>query len=264
MSTQLEALNTDEKIELLKQEKIVRDGRETFVKVGMALEVIRDRKLYRQTYGTFEEYCQEKWKFSRQYASQLITGAAAVKALPPSLSRIVDNPRVAAELAKVPEKSREEVVRKAKASGKPVTGKAIKEKAKEVDESKPKFKELCETGAVIPDKLLPLWRRRDEVLIMMKEISNIKCVVERGLADEDPLFGELNNGFVADANQLRSTLSQALPYAVCTGCNGQLTEKCTLCNGRGFLSKLRYQTVPKEIRDMRDKVVAARVKAARK
>ena len=35
---------------------------------------IRDNRLYRETYGTFEEYCKEKWNLERRRAYQLIDG----------------------------------------------------------------------------------------------------------------------------------------------------------------------------------------------
>jgi hypothetical protein len=32
-----------------------------FIAVGRALSTIRDRKLYRQQYRAFDDYCTEKW-----------------------------------------------------------------------------------------------------------------------------------------------------------------------------------------------------------
>jgi hypothetical protein len=40
--------------------------------VGNALLDIRDGRLYREEFGTFEEYCQQRWKMSRIRAHQLI------------------------------------------------------------------------------------------------------------------------------------------------------------------------------------------------
>jgi hypothetical protein len=39
---------------------------------------IRDGRLYRETHGTFDDYCREGWGFSRHRASQLITAAEVV------------------------------------------------------------------------------------------------------------------------------------------------------------------------------------------
>jgi len=46
-----------------------------FYEVGFALMQIRDNRLYREVYGTFEEYCKEKWGMSRPRAYQLIRAA---------------------------------------------------------------------------------------------------------------------------------------------------------------------------------------------
>jgi len=50
------------------------------------LLAIRESKLYRQEYGTFEEYCQDRWNLSRPRAYQLIDAAAIAG----RLSTIVD------------------------------------------------------------------------------------------------------------------------------------------------------------------------------
>lgn len=49
---------------------------------------IRDNRLYRVEYGTFEEYCKEKWGISRPRAYELMK-AAEVKE---NLSEISDKP----------------------------------------------------------------------------------------------------------------------------------------------------------------------------
>jgi hypothetical protein len=51
---------------------------------------IRDNKLYREGYGTFEEYCKEKWDIKRQRAYELIS-AAEVKE---NLSEIYDKSEI--------------------------------------------------------------------------------------------------------------------------------------------------------------------------
>jgi DNA adenine methylase len=64
------------------EEKIVK-GLRTFIEVGNALLSIRDKRLYRQGYGTFEEYCQERWSMSRAYTYRLIAAAETVNILSP-------------------------------------------------------------------------------------------------------------------------------------------------------------------------------------
>jgi hypothetical protein len=59
---------------LADQEKIIEAGRKTFVAVGTALQKIRDHKngiLYKR-YGTFDDYCNQRWEFGRVYAHRLM------------------------------------------------------------------------------------------------------------------------------------------------------------------------------------------------
>jgi hypothetical protein len=69
-------LTTPERHDLETLEGIVQRGLDTFIEVGRALAEIRDRRLYRQTHGTFEEYCHDRWLLGRTRAYQLIDAAA--------------------------------------------------------------------------------------------------------------------------------------------------------------------------------------------
>lgn len=86
-------LLVEEVSELHHHEKTIEQGLKTFVDVGNALLAIRDKRLYRQSFGTFEDYCQDRWGMSRPRAYQLIE-AAEVRI---NLSTIVDIPLPATE-----------------------------------------------------------------------------------------------------------------------------------------------------------------------
>ena len=53
-------------------------GLQTFVEVGNALLEIRDSRLYRQQFPTFEAYCRERWRLSRPRAYELLNAASVV------------------------------------------------------------------------------------------------------------------------------------------------------------------------------------------
>src|SRR5438046_809716 len=59
------ALSSAESAELNRCEAIISKGWETFVEVGRALSIIRDRQLYRKEYRNFAAYCQQRWWFGR-------------------------------------------------------------------------------------------------------------------------------------------------------------------------------------------------------
>jgi len=70
--------------ELLELETIIENGLKTFVDVGLALMKIKEKKLYRQEYGTFEEYCKSRWSISRSYGWRLIESAKVIENLLPT------------------------------------------------------------------------------------------------------------------------------------------------------------------------------------
>ncbi len=102
-------LTASESTALAEHEAVIERGIQTFYKVGMALADIRDRKLYRSDYGTFEEYAEKRWQMSRPRAYQLIEAAAVVSTTVDTGLPAPKNERQARELGRVPESQRAEV-----------------------------------------------------------------------------------------------------------------------------------------------------------
>lgn len=73
------ALTKSEESRLSELEATIGHGLNTFVEVGSALAAIRDSRLYRAEYGTFEEYCDKRWRFARRTAYQYIEAAEAAE-----------------------------------------------------------------------------------------------------------------------------------------------------------------------------------------
>jgi hypothetical protein len=72
---QLGMLEPAQRDRLAVLEAVVERGLETFVEVGAALSEIRDGGLYRDTHGTFDSYCRERWGFSRRTGYDLMQTA---------------------------------------------------------------------------------------------------------------------------------------------------------------------------------------------
>jgi hypothetical protein len=53
-------------------ERVIEQGKQTFMEVGQALLEIRDRRLYLETHATFADYCSERWGFSDRHARRLM------------------------------------------------------------------------------------------------------------------------------------------------------------------------------------------------
>ena len=69
-------LNGIAKRRLEKLEQVIENSQVAFVASGTALKEIRDAGLYKETHGSFEKYCADRWRISRSQAYRLIDGAA--------------------------------------------------------------------------------------------------------------------------------------------------------------------------------------------
>lgn len=116
-----DALTTDERTELNQCETVIERGIKVFFEVGEALLSIRDKRLYRATHHTFEQYCRERWDMSRRRANQLIESAAVIG----NLGTIVPKPANEAQARELvtltPDEQRlvVEVVKQTAPNGKP-------------------------------------------------------------------------------------------------------------------------------------------------
>jgi len=138
-------LSVEEKKELKKLEAVIHNGLSTFFLVGQALATIQQKKLYRDKWRTFEGYAEDVFGLSRPRAYQLIE-AVKTREMVENLSTIVDknpseivpNERTARAIAAVPEEQLQavldEVVVQHQETGKPVTGKMVKDAAQKVAE----------------------------------------------------------------------------------------------------------------------------------
>jgi len=127
---------------LIELEKIIEAGRQTFIEVGTALAEIRDSRLYKADFSTFDDYCIHKWGFKRAHAHRLIKAASVAIELSPVGD--VPSERAARELVKVPKEKRETVIKAvittAKSADRPITAKDIQFAASPATESEPNFK----------------------------------------------------------------------------------------------------------------------------
>lgn len=125
-------LTTAEAATLRGCEGVIERGKKAFFEVGNALATIKDDRLYRETYDTFDEYCSAKWGFKRTYAHYLIESAGVVERVhnceqkPPILPTAESQVR---PLAKLPKDEQAEAWEEAvdSADGKQPTAKQVKE-----------------------------------------------------------------------------------------------------------------------------------------
>jgi hypothetical protein len=72
-------------------EQKISTGLKSFVEVGLALLDIKTRRLYREHFATFEEYCIQRWELSRPRAYELCAASEAVVHLSANADILPDN-----------------------------------------------------------------------------------------------------------------------------------------------------------------------------
>ena len=124
-----EALSPEETEELKKCEAIIKKGWTTFLQVGRALMTIRDKRLYRDRYHTFEAYCREQRLYSRTHMDRWIK-AAEVDAVLTPIGVKLDKESQLRELAGLKYEDIQAVGKKIKELGEEeITAKVIREAA---------------------------------------------------------------------------------------------------------------------------------------
>ena len=186
-------LAPSDKADFDRLENVIREGLETFVEIGNALNEIRERKLYTEVCSTFEAYVQIRWKFSRQRAYQQIAAAETVALLSTTVDTLPDSERTARPLATLPPEQQAEVwkeaVEEAEAEGEKVTAKHVQ---RHVDKRLPKVPrpkhEKAEdvAAAIVQSTTVTPEERRDLAPKRRPNISHLMNVIEAatGLTNE--------------------------------------------------------------------------------
>jgi hypothetical protein len=83
----VEVLSEVEQAKLQACEAVMALGWTSFLEVGDALAQIRDGRLYRCEFESFEAYCRLKWEYSRRQIDRFISAAQVVTQLRPNWSQ---------------------------------------------------------------------------------------------------------------------------------------------------------------------------------
>lgn len=164
MTAPVEALSPEQQQQLIALEATIQDGLREFQRTGSALAEIRDQRLYRATYATFDEYLAERWHFTRQHAGRLIQAAEVTQILEPvgympenehQARQARDAARIVQDLAPEQQQQVAQFLRATTGSEKPSTSqiKAVAEVVQAIDASG--TVEHPDTGEQVPFTALP-------------------------------------------------------------------------------------------------------------
>lgn len=277
MSTALSKKTRD----LKHQEDIIQDGLKSFLHVGQALLVIRDDELYCEQYESFESYCKDRWKFSRQRAYQYIEATETVKAV----STIVDTTKGktvvlpsneaqsrALHSSADDDEDRAKVWQAAVAAapknsaGEPVvTAKIVKAAAEELLGSvkpKPLAQQAVDnkpeppkpagqsTASIVkdsldrkvPEHLTEHFATAAEIASAGTKLDQLKKLVGEIAGKPGGEFLELSR-IEEESRSLKSRITAARYWTECPRCQGKPNKKCDRCDGHGFLPVSRKSSL---------------------
>ena len=187
----MEILNINERHELERCEVVIKQGLDTFIEVGQALLTIRDKRLYRASFKTFEEYCGDRWGMSRKRAYDMLAASQVLSnlspigdILPQTESQVRPLTTLAPELQPIAWQKAVEA-----AEGKPVTAKVVQhvvnelrpvnEELRQVKRESPELvTEIIEKAAAKPHVAFNSgqneWYTPDYILDAVREIFDIQ------------------------------------------------------------------------------------------
>lgn len=240
----MNVMTHDEAKELKTLERVIERGMSTFVEVGNALKTIRDSKLYREEYKTFERYVQERWGFKRHYAYNLIESAEAVKNVEHAQQKLPANVRQATELAKAPPEKQAAIWEEVVESTPSPTAKDVKaavDKHTKADEG-----DVVESKSVasivkdslnreVPDGLRNKYAVAAVLGAIGRKLDAIKREVVELADDEGGWFIPVQEVELA-AKELKDKITDAGYWTACPRCNG---KGCKRCDSSGFIPKSR-------------------------
>jgi hypothetical protein len=204
MST-LASLTETETALLAECELEISENLRSFRTLGKALATVRDGRLYRAHFATFEDYCEQKWGISRSHGNGLADAFRVVDALPADLSAVVDNERQARELAKVPESQRADVLNIVVKSGEKLTAAKIQQAAKAMTSTS---SAPSEPKKISPDRFETIVARETEkFLTLLDEFPDHDEPIEEALRF---LFETVEERYLARHPEHASTLADAL------------------------------------------------------
>jgi hypothetical protein len=177
----MDILNIEESHELERCEVVIKQGLNTFIEVGEALFLIRDKRLYRKEFKTFEDYCQQKWALSKPYvnriiaASQTFTNLAPIGVILPNTESQV-RPLVGLE-KDVQIAVWNDVVHESIVDNKKITAKMVEQKAEQ-------YKEINEIISGAEKYPMFAISTPEELLKKAKEVAKERAEVKRQIIDQ--------------------------------------------------------------------------------
>ena len=235
----------------------IRRGFQSIFDVAYSMKQIKDRELWREEYGSFDEFLEQEYGITRRRCNQLVQ-MAALGETAKDLSE-----RAARELVGVPEKKREAVLDLAREAtdGKP-TAKAVKEARAQIEleqESEPEVEVEVETeetepeppaaptdrtGREIPEQLAEVFAQTRKFMDIVQLLQQAKQKAKQ-LSDHRAGVHLPIQSITTEIKNALGSVRSARPWRICT-C--KTSKGCRSCKGQRFLSEAQYKRLPEDLR----------------
>ncbi|MBO0767551.1 MAG: hypothetical protein J2O48_02580 [Solirubrobacterales bacterium] len=216
--------------------------------VGAQLREIRDKRLYRDRYSTFEEYCQQRWSMDRRNANRQIEAAEVVGSIDPSLPRPA-NVAVTRELAPLhredPKRAQKVWAEVVEEHGPKPTARQVREHVQVASEPAPEPRK--ENRRPLPDAF------RDATLDLTRRVNTLT-----NLAADDrfPSNRERVTFHRSDLTRARDALEAVIDQIDANLSKSTATElRCPDCRRRKIKRALRDGKQPERIYEVRLKLM---------
>lgn len=188
-------LSLDEQDELQRCEQIVERGLKTFFEVGTALLRVRDLRLYRVEYATFEDYCQARWDMGRHYVNRIIAASQVRETLVTIGTKLPDNEAQARPLSKLPDPAQQRMAWQRAVETAPdgrITAAHVEQVVKQMlcagELAPPSTPHIIEHEPIAAAPPPPLAERtappddpaalRAEIVALRRRIANVQAIIE--------------------------------------------------------------------------------------
>lgn len=125
----MDQLTRLEKSRLSECEAVIKKSMNSFYDMGEALKEIRESRLYKNEFSSFEDYCSAKWAMKRDYADRVINSAITIDNLTP-MGVVPDSERQTRPLTKlkdpqIQQQAWAQVVKESEETHEPITAKKV-------------------------------------------------------------------------------------------------------------------------------------------
>lgn len=220
----------------------IEQATETWKLLAPMLKKVRDDRLYREEFRTFDEWL-EKLNLKRRLADKLIAWKNVTDSLPEAMAENVPNVAIAQALYKLPETQRTAVLENVLASRNTVTVSSIQESTKQLNEfneinkaTQVPTKPVDKMGFPIPNEAMTAWDRRGEINDILQPLYKLRQMLTKAKLENHLIFSPVSQSIIDRLDMAISCARDGKLEIVCLNCEGNWkTTGCTICRGQGLV-----------------------------